>query len=376
MSCQVLRIFSAPGVFRKGYAFEKWPDFDRELFEQIYNDDSSERDFDHHIYGRDIDPIAVGIARRNVKAAGLTKDITIEEADFTKCKLVPVVMSSTNDTTEAEGAQLSSIRPDLTPLPEGQGGGPASEGGTTSSTLIVTNPPYGQRISSPDLLGLYKSIGQKLKREFSGGEAWILSFHEECFEEIGLKPSLKTPLYNGSLECELRKYVLFDGRLGAHRAAGGFIKTDEERRMMAEKHRFKQKREGFRRTFDDDAEGGERPRFGRRDWEDDRRRDFRGKGDRRDFREDGTRHNFHDGGPRHKFRDDREEGDDRHRFNKYSKNDNYKGHKGGFGKRDGGYDRSKHGFNRRDDYRAQGDDRAARQEARRRFFNSDNHEED
>ena len=65
----------APGVFRQEYAFEKWPDFDRDLFERIYNDDSNEREFTHHIYGRDNDPKAVGIARRNVKAAGLSKDI-------------------------------------------------------------------------------------------------------------------------------------------------------------------------------------------------------------------------------------------------------------------------------------------------------------
>ena len=319
----------APGVFRKGYAFEKWPDFDRDLFERVYNDDSMERDFDHHIYGRDNDPKAVGIARRNVKAAGLAKDITIDEADF-------------RDTPLA--------------LPNREGAVADEDGGV--SPLIVTNPPYGQRISSPDLLGLYKTIGHKLKREFSGGEAWILSFHEECFEEIGLKPSLKTPLFNGSLECELRKYVLFDGRLNDHRAAGGYVKTDEERRLMSEKHRFKQKREGFRRTFDNDTEGEGRPHFGRRDANGDRRRDF------------------HDGSPRRHFRDDHEEGDERHRFNKFSKNDNYKGHKGNFGKREGGHDRPKRGFNQRDNYRAQGDDRAARQEARKRFFNSDNHEED
>ena len=137
-----------------------------------------------------------------MKAAGLTKDITIEEADFTKHPVKPVAPT-----------------------------------GEESTPIIVTNPPYGERISTPNLLGLYKSIGQKLKHEFVGGEAWIISYREECFEQIGLKPSLKTPLYNGSLECELRKYVLFDGRLEAHRAAGGVVKTDSERRQMQEKPR-------------------------------------------------------------------------------------------------------------------------------------------
>lgn len=292
----------APGIFRQSYAFEKWPDFDRDLFEQVYNDDSNEREFEHHIYGRDNDPKAVGIASRNVRAAGLSKDITIEDADFTKVPL---------------------------------------KGQMENCPLIVTNPPYGERISSPDLLGLYKTIGQKLKREHTGGEAWVLSFREECFEQIGLKPSLKTPLYNGSLECELRKYVLFDGRLDEHRAAGGTVKTDEERREMAQKHRFKKHRDDFRRSFDDE-ERGEHREF----------RDRRG------------------GGVRRGFRGDREEGDDSHRFNKFSKNDNYRGRREGFGGKGGKRD------DRRGDYRAKGEDRAARQAARKRFFNSDNNNEE
>ena len=314
----------APGIFRQSYAFEKWTDFDRDLFEQVYSDDSFEHDFEHHIYGRDIDPKAVGIATRNVKAAGLSKDITIEEADFTKVPLLPV---------------------------------PPTEGEEHVTPLLITNPPYGERISSPDLLGLYKAIGTKLKREFTGGEAWILSYREECFEQIGLKPSLKTPLYNGSLECELRKYVLFDGRLDSHRAAGGIVKTDSERREMAQKRRFKQHREGFKRSFDDDGdERGEHREFRERRGFGDRER--RGNGDRRGD------------GPRRGFRGDREDGEENHRFNKFSKNENYKGRRGGFGAKGGRRD------DERRDYRAKGNDRAARQEARRRFFSDDNDSED
>ena len=275
----------SPGIYRQGYAFERWADFDAELLQRIYDDDSRERSFDHHIYGRDIDPKAVAIANRNVRSARLMQDITIEEADFTKHALAP--------------------------MPDG------------SIPLIVTNPPYGQRITSPDLIGLYKSIGQRLKREMQGGTAWVLSKEEECFEAIGLKPSLKVPLFNGSLECELRKYVLFAGRLDEHRAAGGNVKTDAERRQMA-KQKF------HRRRDDDDDERDFRGRdsdhhfnkFSRRD---DDRRDFRSRGDERkgDFRSRGE-------GRR---------GDDR------------KGSRG----------------NGRD-FRAKGDSRAERQEARRRFF--------
>ena len=108
---------------------------------------------------------------------------------------------------------------------------------------MITNPPYGERISTPDLLGTYRMIGERLKHQFKGNDAWILSYREECFEQIGLKPSIKIPLYNGSLECEFRRYQMFDGKLKDFRHEGGVVKTDEEKRQMAQKHRFKKERE-------------------------------------------------------------------------------------------------------------------------------------
>lgn len=197
----------APGVFRQGYAFEKWPDFDADLFDHIYNDDSQEREFEHHIYGYDIDMKAVNTARLNVRAAGLTKDITIEQADFKDFK-----------------------------KPE-------------NTSIMVTNPPYGERISTPNLLQTYKMIGERLKHQFMNNDAWILSYREECFEQIGLKPSIKIPVYNGSLECEFRKYAIFDGKLKNFREEGGIVKTKEEKQQMAEKHRFKKERE-FKKKLD------------------------------------------------------------------------------------------------------------------------------
>jgi len=191
----------APGLFRKEYAFEKWPDFDADLFDEIYNDDSQEREFKHHIYGYDIEMKAVNTARMNAKAAGLSADITIEQQDF-------------KDFTQPK-----------------------------EKSIIITNPPYGERISTPDLLGTYRMIGERLKHEFKGNEAWVLSYREECFEQIGLKPSIKIPLYNGSLECEFRKYQMFDGKLKDFRHEGGVVKTDDEKRQMAQKHRFKKERE-------------------------------------------------------------------------------------------------------------------------------------
>ena len=190
----------APGVFRQSYAFEKWTDFDRELFERIYNDDSQEREFGHHVYGYDNNRAAVAIAERNVKAAGLTNDVTIQFQDFA-------------DFTQPK-----------------------------EKSIIITNPPYGERIKPEDLLGLYKMIGSQFKKQFVDNEAWVLSYREECFDAIGLKASLKVPLFNGSLECELRKYQMFSGRYVEVRSEGRQIKSDDDRRQMAEKHRFKEKR--------------------------------------------------------------------------------------------------------------------------------------
>ncbi|MDD7605427.1 MAG: THUMP domain-containing protein [Prevotella sp.] len=233
-----------PGVFRKEFAFEKWPDFDQDLFDAIYNDDTQEREFAHHIYGYDVDMKAVNTARLNVRAAGLTKDITVEQADF-------------KDFTKPE-----------------------------NKSIIVTNPPYGERISTPNLLATYKMIGERFKHQFMGNDAWVLSYREECFDQIGLKPSIKIPVFNGSLECEFRKYTIFDGKMRDYRSEGGVVKTDEEKRAMAQKHRFKKERE-FKRRLDEQEENEEgdirsfkfhsleeRPRSDRRD------RDDRSFGDR------------------------------------------------------------------------------------------------
>ena len=204
----------APGIFRKSFAFEKWPDFDPDLLDSIYNDDSKERPFEHHVYGYDNDPKAVQKANLNVRAASLGKDITIQLQDF-------------KDFQKPE-----------------------------EPAIIVTNPPYGERITTPNLLATYKMIGERLKHAFGGNTAYVLSYREECFDQIGLKPSLKTPLFNGSLECELRKYAMFEGRMKEFREEGGIVKTEKEKQAMAETRRFKKNRD-FKRRFEEEEENEE-----------------------------------------------------------------------------------------------------------------------
>lgn len=275
----------APGVFRKGYAFEKWADFDQELFDSIYNDESAEREFEHKIYGYDNNRNAQEIATRNVKAAGLSKEIEIKLQDFHQFKQ------------------------------------PAEK------SIIITNPPYGERISTPDLLGLYSMIGEKLKHQFQDNDAWILSYREECFDNISLKPSLKVPLFNGALECEFRKYQVFGGKYKDMRAKGGEIKTEDERRQMAEKKRFKANRE-FKKRIDDDEEGNG---YRGRHFDNDRpggRRTF----DRREEGRGESRYRGKEGGGR------RERGDSSEREGRFErKPSRFKGDS--FGKANKPYDR-------------------------------------
>lgn len=160
-----------PGIYRASFAFEKWADFNQEMFDTIYNDDSGEKEFKYKIYGSDIQKSAIAIATDNVKSAGVTKYVELKAMPFQQYKAAP------------------------------------SEKG-----ILVTNPPYGERIKSNDLFGMYEMIGERLKHGFTGYTAWILSYRKDCFDKIGLRPSQKIPLINGSLECEFRRYDLFAGK--------------------------------------------------------------------------------------------------------------------------------------------------------------------
>ncbi len=210
----------APGIFRKKYAFENWKDFNRELFDHIYNDDSQEKPFEHHIYAYDLDKNAVAVAQSNAKAASVANDITIAAQPLQQFK------------QPAEKA------------------------------IMITNPPYGERISSPNLLGLYRTLGDRLKHQFVGNEAWVIGYREETFEQIGLKPSLKIPLFNGSLDCEFRKYQIFDGKLDNFRAQGNILKTEEDKERNAAKRKLKP-RHDFKQAAaqDDDDIDSEIPEY-------------------------------------------------------------------------------------------------------------------
>ena len=162
----------APGVFRKSFAFEKWQDFDAKLWSDIYNDDSAEREFNHRIYGSDASFYAIRQAEKNIKSAGVQKDIELKQIRMEEIK---------ND--------------------------------QNINALVMLNPPYGERLkSNKEMEDLYGAIGSTLKHQFTGATAWIISSNAAAMKCIGLKPSRKYHLLNGELDCQFNQYELFQGK--------------------------------------------------------------------------------------------------------------------------------------------------------------------
>ncbi|MDE6341453.1 MAG: RNA methyltransferase [Muribaculaceae bacterium] len=208
-----------PGIYREKFAFEKWEDFDADLFEEIYNDDSGEREIDYPlIYGGDKDPEAVRIARSNVRNAKVEKMVELSCRDLQEW-----------DENDREG-------------------------------ILVTNPPYGVRINpqSMSAKAFYRTLGTCLKENFQNWDAWIIGLAEGFMQDIGLKPSMKYPLMNGGLECTLNEYVMFKGEYREFRAEGGVVK-----------HQPRQEAPKIKRMSD-------------REWEDEAKR-FDGKSRKKDF---------------------------------------------------------------------------------------------
>ena len=168
----------APGVFRQAFAFEKWPDFDAELWSDIYNDDSQEHEFTHKIYGSDASFYAIQQAAKNIKSAGVQKDVELKQIRMEEIKI--------------SNLQSSIFNP---------------------SPLVMLNPPYGERLkSNKEMEDLYSAIGSTLKHQFAGATAWIISSNDAAMKCIGLKPSRKVRLLNGELDCQFNRYDLFQGK--------------------------------------------------------------------------------------------------------------------------------------------------------------------
>ena len=159
-----------PGLYRKKFGFETWKDFDNELLEDIYEEESPENKIDINIIGADISEIATRISLENIENAALKRKIDL----ITK----PIE--------------------DFNP--------PKDEIGT-----IITNPPYGERLKKNEINDFYKSLGDKFKKSFKGYNIWMLSSNFEAIKNIGLHPSKKMTLFNGALECKFLNYEIYEG---------------------------------------------------------------------------------------------------------------------------------------------------------------------
>jgi len=158
------------GQFRSDYGFMHWKNFDASLWEEIKTDAlNNQRDFDYQICGSDISETNLRSAMANVKQARLHKDIQLKAGAFQE------------------------IDP------------PAGEG------VMMTNPPYGERIQVEDIIDLYSQLGDTLKKKYTGYKAWIISSDQAALKRVGLRPMKKYTLYNGQLECRFAGFDLYAG---------------------------------------------------------------------------------------------------------------------------------------------------------------------
>ncbi len=160
----------APGSFRN-FAFENWADFDKVLWNKLKTEAKNNITLlKCKIFGFDNDTEAISISKENAVRAGIADDIIFKKQDFLK--------------------------------PETQ----------ISESLIIMNPPYGERLMEDDeIIPFYKEIGDTLKLNYNGCDAWILSGNLRAIKFVGLKPSRKIPLFNGPIECRLNKFELYRG---------------------------------------------------------------------------------------------------------------------------------------------------------------------
>lgn len=157
-------------INRKEFAFEKWSDWDNDLFDQIVTALLKRvKEFHYTIKGFDKVPSAVLKAKDNIKNANLDEYITVQEKNFFD--------------TEKE---------------------------TSGPLHMVFNPPYGERLDI-QMERFYSDIGNTLKKNYPGTNAWFITANLEALKFVGLKPSRKIKLFNGSLEARLVKYEMYEG---------------------------------------------------------------------------------------------------------------------------------------------------------------------
>jgi putative N6-adenine-specific DNA methylase len=181
-------------IARKNYAFQNWADYDEELWNKIYDEAPKvpKRNLDFKIIGSDTDGDVILKARENIKSLPLGKTIEFEVKDF-------------NDFVAPEG------------------------GGT-----LISNPPYGERLADLDVGDLYQNIGNYFKKNMQGYTCWIMSSNFDALKRIELKPSKKIQLFNGSLDCDFRRFDIFKGSLVEHKYGAPMQRREPKRNKKKE----------------------------------------------------------------------------------------------------------------------------------------------
>lgn len=158
-------------LHRNKFSFMNWRSFDSSIWQQLRREARSKKPLDAPaIYGSDVSSQAVAQAKEHLRNSNLPPQaVRFEVGDFTERSV-----------------------PEL-PL------------------FLLMNPPYGERIGPEQLTDLYKTVGDTLKQNYSGSEAWIISSSVKALKQIGLRASKKIRLLNGALECSFRQFELYQG---------------------------------------------------------------------------------------------------------------------------------------------------------------------
>lgn len=157
-------------INRKGFAFEKWHDFDEDLYDKIVEVCLNKTtEFRHKIIGYDKAPSAVRKTGDNIENANLSDYITVERKNFFQ--------------TEKQ---------------------------TEGPLHMVFNPPYGERLNL-DMEEFYSSIGDALKQGYPGTNAWLITSNMEALKYVGLRTSKKIKVFNSHLESRFVKYEMYEG---------------------------------------------------------------------------------------------------------------------------------------------------------------------
>ena len=156
-----------PGNVRKNFAFLNWRSFNPGVFKRMVEEVQPQGISPVKIFASDISRRNIDIAYKNAEAAGVLNLIDFKISDFRTLET------------------------------------------TSENPFLLFNPPYGERLT-PDDTNFYSMIGDRLKHHYSNATVWIIST-AQCLKSIGLRPSKKITILNGSLECSFRKYELYSG---------------------------------------------------------------------------------------------------------------------------------------------------------------------